>query len=128
MFTAGAADVPGLWGLPPPQGNLVDSSQEKTHYSMIVYSLIGTHRMQGERKEGSLQEAVLVAPGVLLPWLSLKDSSARLLQEDRAVLSPGYIYSEATEACGKSWLRHVAFCHHGDFKILAATFPTEATT
>lgn len=111
-----------------PQVNLVDSSQEKTHYSMIVNSLIGTHRMQEERKEGSLQEAVLVAPGVLLPWLPIKDSSARLLQEPRAVLSPGDIYSEATEACGQSWVRHVAFCHRGDFNIPAATFPTEATT
>lgn len=34
-----------------------------------------------------MQEAVLVAPGVLLPWLSLKDFSARLLQEDTTELS-----------------------------------------
>lgn len=54
---------------------------------MIVYSLIGTRRMQEGRKGGSLQEAVLVAPGVLLPWLPLKDSSARLLQEDTTELS-----------------------------------------
>lgn len=33
-----------------PQVNLVDSSQEKTHYSVIVNSLIGTRRMQEERK------------------------------------------------------------------------------
>lgn len=73
-------------GVFPPQGNLVDSSQEKTHYSMIVYSLIGTHRMPEERKGVRWQEAVLVAPGVLPPWLSLKDSSARLPQEDTTEL------------------------------------------
>lgn len=70
-----------------PQVNLVDSSQGKTHYSTIVYSLIGTCRMQEERNGGSLQEAVLVAPGVLMPWLPLKVSSARLLQEDTTELS-----------------------------------------
>lgn len=86
MFTANVAMFldPGVFF---PQVNLVDSSQEKTHYSMIVNSLVGTRRMQEERKGESLQEAVLVAPGVLLPWLPLKDSSARLLQEDTTELS-----------------------------------------
>lgn len=34
-----------------------------------------------------MQEAVLVAPGILPPLLSLQDSSARLLQEDTTDLS-----------------------------------------
>ena len=89
MLTANAADAPGLWGLffTSKHGRFFPGENR------LFYDGVQTERipLDAGRKQGAegwgMQEAVLVALGILLPLLSLQDSSARLLQEDTTDLS-----------------------------------------